>query len=399
MKVFFLAISLSVCRANLLKPLPWEDYILIPISALTLAIFGGIMSGLTVGLMGIDTISLRFKLESGSEIEKYQAGRILPILKDHHLLLVTLLLVNAIALETLPLALDEMVGGFAAVIFSVLLTLFIAEVIPQALCVGPQQIPIASAFATLVRLVILAFYPISYPIARLLDKVIGHSVDKKLNSEELKTLFTLQMNSEKTFECLQETQVNIIHSAIDFTDKTVKEIFIHVDQIYALPCGMELNEENLLNIMKRGYSRVPVYDDHHNWIGVLIVKKLLMIEGLERIKDLELRKPKFLNVQAGLIEALNLFSNGPCHMAFVTDDDNKVIGIVTLEDVLKQLMKKQISTEFSYFSNSENDTEDKGSENFCRKIYNKFRRSNTLEKPLFGEFQLTEHLRSSKSRN
>src|SRR5574343_1672715 len=76
------------------------DYTYSLLMSLSLSLFAGVMSGMTIGLMGVDQISLKLKLDSGSDLEKYQAERVLPLLKDHHLLLVSLLLANAIALET-----------------------------------------------------------------------------------------------------------------------------------------------------------------------------------------------------------------------------------------------------------------------------------------------------------
>ena len=391
MKGFIFVLGTTLCSADIFEPLPWEDYLLIPMAAITLAIVGGIMSGLTVGLMGIDSLSLKVKLEFGTELEKYHSSRILPIIEDHHLLLVTLLLCNAIALETLPLVLDQMVGGFTAVIVSVILTLFVAEVIPQALCIGPQQIPIASSFATLVRIAIYLFYPISYPIARLLDKTIGHQTEKKLNYEELKALFTLQLDALKTQECLQERQVVIIHKVIDSKLKSIGDICIPIESVYYMESDGEVNEQILHAIRKKKFSRIPVRDEDKKWVGVLIVKKLVLAQPGMRIADFDLRQPTFIDQNSDFYDAIPVFSEGNCHLAFVKDENDEVVGIVTLEDILQQFMKKRDSMgQLSFAGESENDTSDKRTESIFRKIYNKFRGEKSLEMPLVSEFQMAE---------
>ncbi len=96
------------------------------------------MSGLTVGLMSLDDLVLEMKLTSGTEEEKRQAKSVLPIISKHHLLLVTLLLANAASMEALPIFLDMMVPSWLAIILSVTFVLFFGEVIPQALCTGPD---------------------------------------------------------------------------------------------------------------------------------------------------------------------------------------------------------------------------------------------------------------------
>lgn len=95
------------------------------------------MSGLTVGYLSIDKLDLEIKKAIGTPSEKKAASVILPILKKHHYLLVTLLLANATAMEALPIFLDALVPSFYAVLISVTAVLFFGEIIPQAICIGP----------------------------------------------------------------------------------------------------------------------------------------------------------------------------------------------------------------------------------------------------------------------
>jgi len=107
------------------------------------------MSGLTVGYLSIDELILELKMTTGSDEEKTQANIVLPILHHNHWLLVTLLLMNAAAMETLPLTLNKLMPEYLAVIISVTLVLLFGEIIPQAVCTGPSQVKIASSIAPL----------------------------------------------------------------------------------------------------------------------------------------------------------------------------------------------------------------------------------------------------------
>ena len=106
--------------------------------AFFLVCFAGMMSGLTVGYCGIDYLDLELKLERGTPQEQAAARRVIPILKQHHYLLVTLLIANACAMEALPICLDKIVPSYLAIIISVTAVLFFGEVIPQAICTGPN---------------------------------------------------------------------------------------------------------------------------------------------------------------------------------------------------------------------------------------------------------------------
>eukprot|EP01111_Echinosteliopsis_oligospora_P009092 TRINITY_DN2602_c0_g1_i9.p1 TRINITY_DN2602_c0_g1~~TRINITY_DN2602_c0_g1_i9.p1 ORF type:complete len:156 (-),score=24.38 TRINITY_DN2602_c0_g1_i9:102-569(-) len=104
-----------------------------------IVLIAGMTSGLTMGLMSLDALNLEIIKNSGEEKLRRCAEKILPLVKRHHLLLVTLLLTNAIANETLPLFLDNLLHPIAAIGISVSAVLLFGEVIPQAICSAPHS--------------------------------------------------------------------------------------------------------------------------------------------------------------------------------------------------------------------------------------------------------------------
>ena len=131
------------------------------------------MSGLTVGYLSIDDLVLELRFNNGTDEEKEHASKLLPILAKRHWLLVTLLLMNAFCMEALPLFLHKFVPEFVPILISVILVLLFGEIIPQAICTGPDQVKIASKFAPLTKVLMWMTYPITYPIAKLLDSLLG----------------------------------------------------------------------------------------------------------------------------------------------------------------------------------------------------------------------------------
>lgn len=85
------------------------------------------MSGLTMGLLSLDVMTLKIMKDGGSMKEKKQAEKILPIVKRHHLLLVTLLLANAAAVESMPIFLDKISSPVIAILVSVTAVLIFGE--------------------------------------------------------------------------------------------------------------------------------------------------------------------------------------------------------------------------------------------------------------------------------
>jgi CBS domain containing-hemolysin-like protein len=150
--------------------------------------WGGLMSGLTVGLLSIDELELELKQFTGTEVEKKRASKVKPVLAMHHWLLVTLLLCNAVALETMPIFLDRVVPSHIAILICVTAVLIGGEVVPQAICIGPQQLAIAECTAPLVVCLCYITAPVSWPIAKLLDKMLGEHKLTRFSSTQLEAL-------------------------------------------------------------------------------------------------------------------------------------------------------------------------------------------------------------------
>ena len=106
----------------------------------------GIAAGLTMGVVSLDELDLRVKVRCGSVEERGYAARLLPLIRwqPRHQLLCTLLLLNSVANEALPLFLDALVPPWAAIVLSVTAVLFAGEIIPSAIFTGPAKLKIAS---------------------------------------------------------------------------------------------------------------------------------------------------------------------------------------------------------------------------------------------------------------
>ena len=90
------------------------------LASLCCLVLAAIASGLTLGVCSLDTLKLQIKAETGTKLEKAASLSLLPLLKNRHQLLCTLLILNSIANEALPIFLDEVVPSYVAVILSVI---------------------------------------------------------------------------------------------------------------------------------------------------------------------------------------------------------------------------------------------------------------------------------------
>lgn len=153
----------------------------------------GLAAGLTMGLLSMDVTKLEIKCRVGTEEEKRDASLVLPIVKKHHLLLVTLLLFNSIANETLPIFLGELVPNYVAILLAVFLILIFGEILPSAFFTGTHQLRTSARLVPFVYCLMALLYPIAYPISRALDKAFGDDDEAPtMTRMELEALVLMQ---------------------------------------------------------------------------------------------------------------------------------------------------------------------------------------------------------------
>ena len=174
---------------SLIEPNSGEFWAYIAI-CVALVVGAGMMSGLTIGLVSLDANALTALMRSGTPLERKRAKRILPLVQRHHLLLVTLLLCNAVCMEALPIFLDRLATAVVAIAVSVTAVLLFGEIIPQALCTR-FGLAIGANLSYLVWVLIFITLPISWPIAKLLDYLFGHSHSTYFGRNQLTELIQL----------------------------------------------------------------------------------------------------------------------------------------------------------------------------------------------------------------
>ncbi|KAJ2745989.1 hypothetical protein GGI19_006457, partial [Coemansia pectinata] len=242
-----------------------------------LVVVGGLLAGLTLGLMSLDEVNLQILATCGSEAQRVYAQRIQPIRKNGHWLLVTLLLGNTVINETLPIVMDSILGGgVMAVLVSTAAIVLFGEIIPQSLC-ARYGLAIGAFFAYPVRILQYILAPLGYPIALLLDYVLGaaHSVTYK--KAQLKELVSLSDTAHGGN--LSADEVTIIRGALDLSEKLVIDVMTDLSNVYMVDINSRLNRRLLTEMVRRGHSRVPVFDgERTDIVGVLLVKSLILLD-------------------------------------------------------------------------------------------------------------------------
>ncbi|PON80180.1 CBS domain containing protein [Parasponia andersonii] len=298
----------------------------------SLVLFAGIMSGLTLGLMSLGLVELEILQRSGTPSEKKQAAAILPVVQKQHQLLVTLLLCNAASMEALPIYLDKMFNQYVAIILSVTFVLFFGEVIPQAICTR-YGLAVGANFVWLVRILMIICYPISFPIGKILDWVLGHN-EALFRRAQLKALVSIHSQEAGKGGELTHDETTIISGALDLTEKTAEEAMTPIESTFSLDVNSKLDWEAMGKILARGHSRVPVYSGNpKNIIGLLLVKSLLTVrpETETPVSAVSIRRIPRVPADMPLYDILNEFQKGSSHMAAVVKTKGKTKALPTID--------------------------------------------------------------------
>lgn len=235
---------------------------------LVLCCVGGFCSGMTVGLMSIETIQLEVMSLSQNEEEKKVAHRILSVVTNHHLFLVTLLLVNAVALESLPLVVNTLMPAWAAILFSTFIVLVIAEIVPQAFCTGPQKITIAYHAAPVILVLIKVCWVLAYPMAKGLDDLLGEHHHQRIQHKDFANFLT------GGSQVLKSTEKFLLNSILELRTKRVPQVMVPLAELYMLSLTDKLTTAKIREINKKDYSYILVYKEKRsNVVGVLKTKE------------------------------------------------------------------------------------------------------------------------------
>ena len=219
------------------------------------------------------------------------------------------------------------------------------ELVPKSIAIRKSEA--ATLFiATPLRLFYNVFKPFIWlmnVISNAFLRIIGinpvseHEIH---STEELQLLVKQSADSGE----IEEENYEIIKNAFDFTDHNAKQVMVPRQNIFSI--DIEDNKEEILEqILESGYSRIPVYEDSiDNIIGVFYTKEIIReyIKQKDNFEDFDLRKYLrevfFVVGSKKVSDLLKVFQQKKQHLAIVIDEFGGTEGILTLEDILEELV-------------------------------------------------------------
>lgn len=311
------------------------------IEVLLLVAISAICSGLNIAVMSLDMADLRRKAKLGDTYAK----RVLPLRKNIHLLLASILLTNVAAVSASSLVLDQIFIGIVAGLLSTIIIVIFGEILPQALF-AKNPIWWTGTFAPFIKFMIILTYPLSKPIQLMLDKLFPRSRAKLQTRRELGLMIGEHLTNS-TSE-LDEDEVEIMKGALSLSEKRVRDIMTDIRHTYWFTLETELDGDKIDELKAQGYSRIPVFDaDLTVCYGMVLTKSLVDIdfdEQLIRVSDLTLHPVTPVGSMTALDTMFRKFIAARTHLIPVEKDD-VIVGVVTIEDLIEEILGHEIEDE------------------------------------------------------
>ena len=294
----------------------------------------------------------RFKMQVEADDGKKSARLVLHVVEKYDRALITVLIgsnivsIVASAISTILfyhlLSSTNLVPDEISMISSVVISLsiyVIGDALPKTIA---RSIPdtISKALVYPIYWLMLILFPITFvfeKLTKLIERIFKVKDETTFDEEDFENVVE-KVSDEGVIE---EEQGEIIQSALEFADTNVKEVLTPRKKIFALDIRT-LDKEKLHQIIiNTNYSRIPIYDGNiDNIIGVLHIKTYISayIKNPNISIRRKLQKPYFVSSNIMIDDLFNGFKKHHTHIAVVRDKNKKVVGMVTMDDVLEELV-------------------------------------------------------------
>lgn len=312
---------------------------------LTLALLSFFFSASETSIIGLSKIKLRHMIAKGIKRAQHIQRLVINLDKVIVAILVGNNLVN-IAISAIVTAIFVRILGYTwgivvATFVTALFVLIFCEITPKILAIKHTE-KIALFAAPLMEMIIKIFHPIIglfTKASNLILRILRIEPAKRsplITEEELR----LMIEIGKEEGVLSEDERKMLHRIFEFGDTRLNEVMVPKEKIVAI--DINSTPEELLNIfVEEGHARLPAYNGSvDNIVGVIYARDLLYLirdKGLFLVEDL-VHKADYVLASLRVNELLRKFQVDKIQIAIVVDDHRKTLGLVTLEDLIEEIV-------------------------------------------------------------
>ena len=296
-------------------------------------------------IIGLSKIRLRHMLQKGIKRAQSVQRLVMKLDKVIAAILIGNNIVN-IAISSIVTSIFVQIYGYhwgvvASTFVTTMVLLIFCEVTPKILAAKHAE-KVALITAPVMEVVIVILKPLItffIGISNFILKIFGVGPSKRsplITEEELRTM--IEMGKEEGV--LSEEERKMLHRIFEFGDTLLSDVMVAKDKIVGV--NLNISSDDLLNIfVEEWHARLPVYSGSvDNIVGVVYAQDLLYIlreKGLFLLQDL-LHETCYIPGSMRVNELLKRFQAEKIQIAIIVDKDKKTLGLVTLEDLLEEIV-------------------------------------------------------------
>ena len=314
------------------------------IALVILFLLSAFFSGSETALMSIN----KYKMRHQAKLNNKGAKAAKKLLENPDKVIGVILLgnnlTNILITQIATLISLRLYGDIGLAIATGLLTIFIlifAELTPKTIGEMHSE-KIAYSSSLLYKPMLVILYPLVFIInfiANSIIKIMGlkdNTSKSSLTSDELKTVL-----SESSIK-FPKPHLKMLESIIDLEKATVEDIMIPRSDIYGIDIGEDIATV-VNNFKNTPYTRIPVYEDNiENILGLIHIKNIAPMLASNSIGESEIRKlikkPYYIVSGTSLYRQLLNFQKEKRRIGFIVDEYGDIQGLVTLEDILEEIV-------------------------------------------------------------
>ncbi len=315
-------------------------FILFLVSLISLS---ALCAGIINGMFSLNQYQLKRKAQLGSKDAKI----VYPIHALRYQLLVTLLMINVASNATISIMLDSRISSIFAVIFATLFILIFGEIIPM-IYLRKYVVYVTARVSPVLNKIIAVTAPVTKPIARTMDKWVGKDTNIFYSKEELLKMFDGQKLSSDSD--IAKDEARMLRKVLGFGEKKIRDVMTPRRMVTSVTQDDAVGPVLMDELHASGHSRFPVTAGKKSdeFVGTLFMRDLVGQSNDAQVKDIMSSFVRYVHEEESLDHALRAFLKMRHHLFVVVNNFEEFVGVLTIEDVIEEVIGKEIVDEFDH---------------------------------------------------
>ena len=299
----------------------------------------------TTRLVLMSRYELKKRAQKGDKIAK----KVFSLTAGGREVLVACLIAAVLSVAVITLLLGYVIWSpFAAVLATVLVVIF--GILLPFLYGGNSGFVFAAKTVKVSAKILVVLRPIIRPLGQKLDRALGKT--SYLYSKD-QLLHVIDEHTGSPFTDISAEEARLIRRSLQFGSIRVSDVMVPRKVVDTVSVEDEIVPLMLDELHKSGHSRFPVFDPNNDdaIVGTLYLHDLVGAKKSGSVRDLMSKKVFYVHEELDLNHALNAFLKTRHHLFIVVNNFGEFVGILTIEDVLEQILGREIIDEFDKYEN------------------------------------------------